>query len=200
LVAYYPFNGNADDESAYENHGIVHGATLTEDRFGNPNRAYRFDGIDDYISVANSPSLQLPSSKVTITAWVYINDWDNGWASIVDKSNTTIDGQYGLQFLHGGHFECYVNNCCIGINTSFEFPFKKWWFSAMTYDGTQIKVFADGILIDTFSVSCSPGTNSAPLLIGKDTPGAVEHLNGMLDEIRIYDRALSEIEIYNLYQ
>jgi hypothetical protein len=47
LVAHYPFNGNANDESGNGNHGTVHGAKLTQDRFGNPNSAYYFDGIDD---------------------------------------------------------------------------------------------------------------------------------------------------------
>ena len=51
LVAYYPFNGNADDESGNGNHGTVNGATLTIDRFGNENSAYSFDGIDDYIDI-----------------------------------------------------------------------------------------------------------------------------------------------------
>ncbi|MCK5694936.1 MAG: right-handed parallel beta-helix repeat-containing protein, partial [Bacteroidales bacterium] len=51
LVAYYPFNGNSDDESGSGNHGTVYGAMLSEDRFGNQNSSYFFDGIDDYISV-----------------------------------------------------------------------------------------------------------------------------------------------------
>ncbi len=49
LVAYYPFNGNANDESGNGNNGIVHGATLTADRSGNANSAYSFNGIDNYI-------------------------------------------------------------------------------------------------------------------------------------------------------
>ena len=56
LVAYYPFNGNANDESGNGNNGVVHGATLTFDRFGNPNRAYHFNGIDNFI-VASANNL-----------------------------------------------------------------------------------------------------------------------------------------------
>jgi hypothetical protein len=51
LLACYPFNGNANDESGNENHGSVFGATLTSDRLGNPNSAYEFDGSDDYIMI-----------------------------------------------------------------------------------------------------------------------------------------------------
>jgi hypothetical protein len=53
LVGWWPFNGNANDESGNGNHGTVNGATLTEDRFGNLNSAYSFDGISNYISVNN---------------------------------------------------------------------------------------------------------------------------------------------------
>ena len=50
LVAYYPFNGNANDESGNGHHGTVNGATLAEDRFGEDNRSYSFDGENDYIN------------------------------------------------------------------------------------------------------------------------------------------------------
>ncbi len=63
LVAYYPFNGNANDESGNGNHGTVHGATLTEDGFGNPESAYNFDGIDDYISISSAAWLHRRSLK-----------------------------------------------------------------------------------------------------------------------------------------
>ena len=59
LVAYYPFNGNANDESGNRNDGIVHGATLTTDRNGNAASAYVFDGVDDYIRIGDSSSLDV---------------------------------------------------------------------------------------------------------------------------------------------
>jgi len=57
LVAYWPFNGNANDESGNKNDGIVYGASLTSDRFGNMNSAYNFDGINDYIFIKDSSIL-----------------------------------------------------------------------------------------------------------------------------------------------
>ena len=65
LVAYYPFDGNADDASGNENHGTVYEAGPTTDRFDSPNSAYEFDGIDDYIDIGNDASLNI-SSKITI--------------------------------------------------------------------------------------------------------------------------------------
>lgn len=199
LVAYYPFNGNSKDESGNSNHGIVHGAKLTSDRFGNPNSAYDFDGIDDFIFVEDSRSLRSPSSSVTITAWVYIREWDKGWAVVCVKSDNVVDGQYGLQFLEGGLFEFYCSNYNRGVYTSYQFPLKKWWFCSVTYDGSEIKTYADGNLIKTVSFTYPSGTNTSPLIIGKDSPGLVEHHNGKLDEVRIYNRALSESEIMSLF-
>jgi hypothetical protein len=65
LVAHYPFNGNANDESGNGNHGMVNGATLTEDRFGNIDSAFHFDGRS-YIVVPSSPSLESPSDQYSV--------------------------------------------------------------------------------------------------------------------------------------
>jgi hypothetical protein len=65
LVAYYPFNGNANDESGNGNHGTVHGATLTADRFGNANSAYKFNGTDDRIVVVSNALLN-PVDQLSI--------------------------------------------------------------------------------------------------------------------------------------
>ena len=66
LVGYWPFNGNANDESGNGNHGTVNGATLTTDRNGNANAAYSFDGISNFIEVINSPSINITGSQLSI--------------------------------------------------------------------------------------------------------------------------------------
>ena len=72
LVAYYPFNGNANDESGNGNDGTVNGATLTEDRCGNANSAYSFDGADDYIDIGNTRKTKL--SDYYLSAWIHLYD------------------------------------------------------------------------------------------------------------------------------
>ena len=69
LVAWYPFDGNASDISGNGNHGTVHGASISADRFGQENQAYFFDGVDDYIDLGNSTSLN-PANLITVSAWV----------------------------------------------------------------------------------------------------------------------------------
>ena len=71
LVGYWPFNGNANDESGNGNNGTVNGATLTTDRFGVANKAYNFDGIDDFIDFVNS-SVPTGVSSRTISLWFYV--------------------------------------------------------------------------------------------------------------------------------
>jgi hypothetical protein len=66
LVAYYPFNGNANDVSGNGHHGTVNAAILAEDRFGNPDSAYDFDGDNDYIWLGDIPS----ANAMTIAAWI----------------------------------------------------------------------------------------------------------------------------------
>ena len=73
LITYYPFTGNANDSSGNNNNGVVYGATLTEDRFGNGNSAYSFDGIDDYIEVTNNAKLKPTGFPVSVCAWIKAN-------------------------------------------------------------------------------------------------------------------------------
>ena len=76
LVAYYPFDGNANDASGNGNHGVVHGATPTTDRFGNANSAYGFNGDDcGYVEVPNSTGLQCITRAITISAWIRPSKW-----------------------------------------------------------------------------------------------------------------------------
>jgi hypothetical protein len=71
LVGWWPFNGNANDESGNGNNGTVNGATLTTDRFGIANKAYSFDGVDDIISLQNSSNFNFNNGKA-ISFWVKI--------------------------------------------------------------------------------------------------------------------------------
>lgn len=87
LLAYYPFNGNARDESNNGNNGTVFGASLTTDRHGNPDKAYDFNGLTNYINIPHTSALMLIGLDFSISAWVThsgIDDWDK---TIVIKSD-----------------------------------------------------------------------------------------------------------------
>ena len=91
-VAYFPFNGNANDESGYGNHGIVTGATLISDRYGHSNSAYSFDGVDDHIEIPDHANYDFGRNNFTISYWVLKKDsvdltncWSNDNAHEVMK-------------------------------------------------------------------------------------------------------------------
>jgi hypothetical protein len=83
LIAYYPFNGNANDESGNGNDGIANGVVLTEDRFGNPNNAYDFDGVSSVVDLGNQFGFQ-PNDAFSVCAWVNAStsDRDMGIVSV----------------------------------------------------------------------------------------------------------------------
>ena len=70
LVAYYPLNGNANDVSGNGHHGVVYGATLAQDRHGNDDSAYSFDGVGNYIKIIEEDSFDVVN-EITIAAWIY---------------------------------------------------------------------------------------------------------------------------------
>src|SRR3990167_8524330 len=99
LVTYYSFDGNANDGSGNGNNGIVNGATLTTDRFGNANSAYDFDGSST-ISVANTTSLNIPSGQITVSVWAYKTT--NATAGHIFGKRTNCAGmQYQIGFSIG---------------------------------------------------------------------------------------------------
>ena len=110
LVAHYPFNGNANDESGNAHNGtVMNGVALTTDRFGNTNKAYSFDGVDDYIT-ANIGNLQ----AITVSVWI------NSSEPIQYYPIVAMYAQY-VDFLRmSGNNPIYISNGIVGdINTEY---------------------------------------------------------------------------------
>jgi hypothetical protein len=84
LVGYWPFSGNANDLSGNNLNGVIDSAILTVDRFGNPNSAYQFNGINSQIIIADNDLLDL-TTNFSISSWFYINDFSNNWSTILSK-------------------------------------------------------------------------------------------------------------------
>jgi hypothetical protein len=97
LTGFYPFCGNANDESSFSNNGSVNGAVLSNDRFNNSNSAYDFDGSNDYIDLG-SPSAN--SGSLTISSWVKTTNVVNGQRWIVSRSSWTT-GAWQLMTYNG---------------------------------------------------------------------------------------------------
>lgn len=206
LVGYWTFDGNVDDQSGNNNQGIVHGATFTNDRFGNPNSACNFNGIDNYISVANSGSLQV-SHNVTISAWVKIDRHDS--CVILVKGNYGILWDYGLSsYWSYPSYESSGNSMVIDEYRNKSDKYNQWHHFVATIDennGNQLKLFIDGQeMLGTLNrYDKSSNTDdyirptSGDLLIGTNSN---LFYKGIIDDVRIYNRTLRPGEIDSLYQ
>ncbi|CAB1056199.1 Chitin binding protein, partial [Olavius sp. associated proteobacterium Delta 1] len=96
LVAYYPFNGNANDESGNGNHGVVYGAMAAEDRFGTLDSAYEFDGVSSYIEIADNTALRISGTDFTLSAEVLVKSYNSSYQSalLVKRGTGLEDGWF----------------------------------------------------------------------------------------------------------
>lgn len=196
LVAYYPFNGNANDESGNGNIGIVEGATLSDDIFGDPDSAYYFDGMDDWIIGADSFEMN-KIEQITISAWVAPTSQKT--QKIVVKGSG-IDAPYGLSLSATGNivFSLQLEQNFVQVSRS-GYYVGGWSFLACTYDGSQMNLYVNGVLESSASVSGSLDISNNILLIGSRLQLESDTFEGTIDNVRIYNRALNESEINDLF-
>lgn len=203
LVGWWPFNGNANDESGNGYNGTVNGATLTTDRFGVANKAYSFDGIDDYIAIANSSGLTF-NSGVTFSAW--INASTLKMASIVDKVPVCSTGNNsGFRINVRDNGEVHTGIGCYGVGIGSVAPNayanNTWRLVTGTWGPDGIaKIYIDGQLIQSIQSNYFSISNSDIVEIGKGNYSSLyEQFEGKIDDIGIWNRALTQQEITNLY-
>lgn len=203
LIAHYEFEGNTNDSSGNGNNGINDGAILTKDRFGNDNTAYKFSGNKDRIYIPNSTTLNLSTGELSIAAWV--NTSQSGiWKRIVTKrANVNTGNWYSLAIYEGrAWFEIYAAG---NLKSTTIVNDGKWHFIAITRNLTTQKfsIYVDGNLENSMNdEGKNLDSDSALLEIGDWANESYDSgtFNGVIDDIRIYNRALSESEIQELYQ
>jgi len=200
LVGYYPFNGNTKDHSGNGADAVPHGVKPVADRHGKENAAYNFDGK----SWVEIPKSIQALDKLTFCAW-FKTHGNSGTAAIVSKpsGDTTTGIRLGL----GG------SNVEIGIMALSNFtnvvarstpPTDDRWHHVVGGIALgEMKVFLDGKLAASGKVRDGHQTSDEPVLIGKEfrlaSLGGYRFFNGDIDDVRIYDRALSEDEVKALY-
>ena len=203
LIAYYPFDGNANDYSGNGNHGTIIGNVIpVTDRQGNPNGAYSFPGeAFNYISVPDAEILHL--NNFTLSAWVYSDVENYGSGYLINKGRDIDNGSYRLYVRGVGATTEYG-----GINDASveEYPETgKWHMITGTVEGDQARYYLDDVLVEEKTLShpfsCS-GTD--PLTFGVHYYTGVPSywaytLSGAIDDVRIYDRALAPEEVNILY-
>jgi hypothetical protein len=218
LVACYPFNGNAIDESGNNNNGTVNGATLTTDRFGKANGAYNFDG-SSYILVDGT---QFKNQSYTYSTWVYLDNLpaENDQSCFITAGSTvggdqvlSVTKNYSTFSANGFNGAGYnnSNNPVVSTYWSGSVPnLKKWYHVTVTRDNTSILLYVDGQLIANKSPNpltngSSPAYNSTidvtfgARLNAGNGGGYFQYLQGSLDDIHIYNRAINADEAKALY-
>jgi hypothetical protein len=199
LEGWWPFNGNANDESENGNNGTNNGATLTTDRNGNINSAFIFDGINDYINAGDFYNFN--NSNFTISVWVVqIGPTSN---ALVSKREVNGLGNWWQLTLNTFLISASNNGPFQWLAPLFEnFNIYTWTNYTITREGNVISFFANGNLSSQVILSTTYNmNNNANLTFGSFFyDGAYgDFHNGKLDDIGIWNRALTECEIQNLY-
>jgi hypothetical protein len=197
LVGYWPFCGNANDASGNGNNGTVNGATLTTDRFGAANKAYSFDGTN-YIEV--NPNNSFNNNLMSVSCWINRTDF------------TDNDAFIGLRTdVNNSRFSCHAanNNTGLGVwdgsnflTTSNNLLNNNWYHVVFVFQASNCLVYVNGNLVGTINSVIGNGSSN-PLFFGQaDNSGQYnnERWQGMLDDIGIWNRTLTQQEITQLYQ
>jgi hypothetical protein len=214
LMAYYPFNGNFNDESGNGNHGVaMNGAYLTTDFLGRQNKAAGFDGVNDYIIVTDNGKLN--SDSITVSLRLFVNNTNRRQTFVnrVDFSSGAASS-YGLgqSLATTNQFDFSVSNssqdCSAihvydpsGIVSSPEtMQAGRWYHMLTTFGNGEQRLYIDGVLKATKSTSFKTlkKCSASKLVIGGWLNSDIISIDGKLDEIRLYNRVLSDCEINEL--
>jgi hypothetical protein len=214
LVGYWPFNGNANDESGNGNNGSVNGATLASDRFSNINSSYSFENPNSKISLSTISSDSI--SSISISGW-FKKSIAGIDAAIFAMSNG-CNGADGLRLFIGNDNFLYwgvEKTSCIGVgvySNLINYADNNWHFfvasynkSNPTYVTTDFSLWIDGVNVGISNTKSAQGINSPisnnlfSTTIGNHNL-STNRFTGSLDDIAIYNRALSDQEVKQLYE
>lgn len=213
LVAHWSFdNCDATDDSDNGHNGTIYGNPQCVD--GEKGKAFSFDGTDDYIEVPNDPSLN--PSAVTISAWMKVNDFpssgswcNNQWQLLVFKKNSLNANFEGYIISIGNGIDNIKGTVCAGTSSAAgqqvgacsteQLQLNRWYHVAATITAEEVKIYVNGSLEDTQITGFPLDHGDRPLFFGHTGEWCEGYFNGVLDEVRIYNRALTEAEIQALY-
>jgi chitodextrinase len=198
IVAHYDFNGNAKDVSTNGNHASIHGAYLTQDRFGRANQAFLFDGEQGHLLANNSAQLQSPTTSVSF--WIRVDEipaqgevyilshggWQERWKVSLPNHGKPIWTTHGA-------------SCCSDLDSGNPLVVGTWTHLVMVHDGAKEKIYVDGVLATERDYPGDLNTTTQPLGIGYSPVDNDYFFKGALDEITIYDGALNDVGVADLY-
>ena len=193
LVAYYPFDSHANDVSGNGHHGEVHGATLVKGKFGN---AYSFNGKDSRIKLSASA---IQGIELTVNLWIKTKDNDYG---LVSGANQSSENEYVIYFYPflAPHYHSDYKNTNISVSDN------QWHSLTVVTKIAQTRVYVDGLPKQTLRYGSKTPFKVEGLWLGGEQDSLnggwelSQQFEGIMDELRIYNRALTDFEIQNLYK
>ncbi|MFZ4707586.1 MAG: LamG-like jellyroll fold domain-containing protein [Bacteroidales bacterium] len=208
MVGYYPFNRNANDWSGNGNHGTIHGAMPTSDRFGNPYSCYTYDG-DDYIEISSSPTLN-PVDQLTIAIWVKVGNLTNRYTPILHKGGEYQSGfgnrEYIMYIESTGPMYTEATGITGQTFTGAVVPLNETWFfyvAVIDRLNHNFIIYLDGIKITEFQDNNNSFmNNNEPIKLAswdEINPQYAPFFIGCIDDLRLYNRPLNIDEIQALY-
>ncbi|MBK6283953.1 MAG: VCBS repeat-containing protein [Draconibacterium sp.] len=215
LLAYYPFNGNANDESGNENNGVVEGQTSFQP--GKVGMAANFRGksVGDYISVPQNNVNSL--SEITVSNWVYVNDYDlNCWNSaegFITRGDPNANNFFSFGVLRNEEPNCgaassldsigfrLIFSNSVYLDTKKSYKPNVWYHVVGTYDGKNLRIYVDNQpAAESPEITGIQLIGNSRLLINKHEIYSNGRMGGLIDELRLYNRALNLSEIDSLYK
>ncbi len=201
LVGWWPFNGNANDESGNGNHGTVNGAVLTTDRNGNVGKAYDFDGIDDLIDVGNPVTLGNNPNSYTMAGWAYYYDFVGGYV-FMTKRQDDWGSDWGTPTTLQNKIIFFADDQGYGSATPAEsdtLSTNQWYHFVFVKSINSYTIYMNGIEVSTITDNHVMNGSNNNLIIGAQLAWQ-DFMKGKLDDIAIWNRALTQQEITAFYQ
>jgi hypothetical protein len=214
LIGYWPFDGSALDQTNNNNHGTVNGASLTADRFGTTGAAYSFDGVNDHISLGNSTIFNL--NNFTLSMWAKVDSsmlnraGTNNGGYLLHKGcdNPFSTGGYSFRMYYQAPFgltaDHFTTNRSL-IDTNLTNLFNQWNHLVFTYNGAFLKLYRNGVIVDSISRTGVTSINTQNLILGarheviNGNCTLDDFFKGKIDDLGIWNRALNNQEIIRLY-
>lgn len=200
LMGYWPLNGNAKDATPYSTNGTVSGATLTNDRYNRANSAYSFNGTSAYVDLPITPTY----NNLTVSLWFNASSLSGSSARLLANSHTDVDNKgFELMFRSGGAtgFFDVGNGSANGMaGWTQQLVAGQWYHYVGVYDGSHVYAYLNNVQVASVNYSGGPiATSGYDVDIGRDSAYSGDYFSGIIDDVRIYNRALNANEIQALY-
>ncbi len=223
LIAWYPFTGNANDSSGYGNNGTVYGATLTNDRFGKSSSAYSFSSTN-YSAGSLSNGIYIPFqpylnvTNISISVWV--NPTAYHWTGCAGPCQADIinRNQFGYSTPNGESWGVYLINNAYNVTQGLYGAFKgpnnggwsvssaptnavflnNWHNIIVNYNQKSIDVYLDGTIVNSLQDTVpmnTLGNSGISIGVSNQANGYWDPFDGTIDEVRLYNRVLTQQEI-----